>query len=247
MIDDKDNLTVLDCDRVREDISAYLDGELEANDAEKIRNHIESCNDCRELLEHFSDISLCVRQTVDIPDDLHLKIMESVNVQKAKEKISISSRMRKIGLWCGAGVAAVLCLAVINSPMFKTSMDFSAENANGKSMSYDISGGAEFDKDDGNLYATEEQVAEIENSDASNFYVSKDDKSLEDDFMSKIQCQEEAIDVPADEAETAASVNCEAYCYTSKTDCQSIVLYSKDDLSKCFFLYKRGTLVRLPK
>lgn len=246
MIDDKDNLTVLDCDRVREDISAYLDGELEANDAEKIRNHIESCNDCRELLEHFSDISLCVRQTVDIPDDLHLKIMESVNAQKAKEKISISSRMRKIGLWCGAGVAAVLCLAVINSPIFKGSMDFSAENANGKSMSYDISGGAEFDKDDGNLYASEEQVAEIENFDAVGDYISKDDKSLEDnDYLSKILSQSGATDAPCDEAETAASVNCELYC--NKSESQSAILYNKDDLSKCFFIYKRGTLVRLPK
>lgn len=245
MIDDKDNLTVLDCDRVREDISAYLDGELEANDAEKIRNHIESCNDCRELYERFSDISLCVGQTVDIPDDLHLKIMESVKAQKAKEKNGIASRVRKIGLWCGAGVAAVLCLAVINSPIFKGSIDFSAENANGKSMSYDISGGAEFDNEDGNLYAAEDRAEEIVNSEVACDYISKELISLEDNTPSKIQTQDDVIDAPADEAETASSMNCELYC--NKSESQSAILYNKDDLSKCFFIYKRGTLVRLPK
>lgn len=121
---ERDGIKGAECELVRRELSAYLDGELEDADAERIKNHIDGCDDCREVFEMLSDISEDIRSVkIDIPEDLHLHIMSAVNEEKAKdggEKAKkFNSRIRKIALWCGAGAAAIICLTLIGSPIFR--------------------------------------------------------------------------------------------------------------------------------
>ena len=131
---EKDDLRDGRCEGFLESLSAYLDGELEAAEAEKVEKHIENCPECRELFDRLSSVSEEVKGLgVEIPADLHSQIMRSVDKAKAEDdisarqkKLSFSARVHKIGLWCGAGIAAVLCLAVIGGPLVREGFSLDA-------------------------------------------------------------------------------------------------------------------------
>ncbi len=118
----------MNCGIFSELISAYLDGELEASVSEKVKSHMESCSECRKyykkLLKLSSDISLCRDEP---PHDLHGYIMKSVNAEikksREKNKKSFAARVRRMGLVCGASLAAAICLFTVGSPLLRGGFD----------------------------------------------------------------------------------------------------------------------------
>ena len=108
-----------------EAISAYIDGELSENESKKLEEHIKNCSECAETLARYRGFKAEIeKMEYEVPDDLHERIMNGIKDRiktgnaVGKKKIT-PTLSRRIGLWCGAGVAAVLCLSLIASPLFK--------------------------------------------------------------------------------------------------------------------------------
>ncbi len=94
-----------ECDRVREWLSPYLDGELDSEEQHRVESHIESCRSCREELDSL-------RKTVSL--------VRSMPVIELRRSFAISETVTKI--WDGklkslsvvtALVAACLVLVFI--------------------------------------------------------------------------------------------------------------------------------------
>ena len=68
------------CRRILGNISAYLDGELEATACDEIEQHCLTCPSCRELVEGLrDDIGLCRRAAVaPLPEAVRQRARESV-------------------------------------------------------------------------------------------------------------------------------------------------------------------------
>lgn len=102
-------------------ISAYIDGELTDDEAELVCAHLEECEDCRRYADEAQMLSDIISEgEVELPSELHDRIMSGVRAEAMKEKRK--ALVRKVGLWCGAGVAAMLCISLAASPIFKGAM-----------------------------------------------------------------------------------------------------------------------------
>jgi len=56
----------LNCKRIEELLSPYIDGELKRDDIIKVDNHFEECKKCRKLLKDFQLVKEMVRR-IEIP------------------------------------------------------------------------------------------------------------------------------------------------------------------------------------
>lgn len=117
-----------DCKSVNLYISAFIDGELKDKKANKIRNHIESCDRCRNELEIVKSIKPLVKNKIKIekaPFYLKTRIIGSIE-ELDKEK-SLIDRILPLA-WrpvYTASVAAILFLLVI-IPLYYLSSSVSA-------------------------------------------------------------------------------------------------------------------------
>ena len=132
---DNEALRSGECNDILPELSAYIDGELPEEDARRIEAHLEKCEKCRELMSELLSLSEDIAAaSVPYPADLHLRIMASLNEEMAKSRkkskiLSLGKSMKKHGKWIGAGVAAVICIALIGSPVFRGDFAFGMDDA----------------------------------------------------------------------------------------------------------------------
>lgn len=235
------NMRSSDCQSFLESVSAYLDGELDLAEREKIEYHIANCEKCRALYESFSAISSDIRSIEpEIPEELHLRIMDAV--KKADSKSSgkvagLQKKLRKWGLWIGAGVAAVFCIALLGSPIFRGGFDVKmAEGVNDAAICKgDLSGSLERD-----YYAS---------YDAKNYSMEIDDVELENSLSyyltTKVLCDEEATidDGGSDEIEEELQQICsEPMDSVNTNDCFAV---TEKSVFLSMFFPERGKLSRI--
>lgn len=65
----------MNCEQVREQISAMLDGELSENDRAFVMEHLAACPECRRVYEAFSAISDSLHDLDDVPDGFTESVM----------------------------------------------------------------------------------------------------------------------------------------------------------------------------
>ncbi|MCK4225790.1 zf-HC2 domain-containing protein [candidate division WOR-3 bacterium] len=56
----------MNCKKVEELLSSYIDGELERDDIIKVESHIKECSECKAKLEHYQSIKEMVK-SIEIP------------------------------------------------------------------------------------------------------------------------------------------------------------------------------------
>ncbi|MCD8357739.1 MAG: zf-HC2 domain-containing protein, partial [Oscillospiraceae bacterium] len=72
------------CEAWQEQISADIDGELDAAERAALQAHLASCAECRAVYEAFSALS-GAWEPEPLPDSLHEKIMERISTARAAE------------------------------------------------------------------------------------------------------------------------------------------------------------------
>jgi len=106
------------CERVADLLSEYIDGGLDAKDAEFVRAHIENCAECRKAYGELLALEKLFDEAAEeVPEGFLSSVMERV----AKEK-QIADRKkkhpfvfsRKVG---GFAIAAAVMLTVVASPL----------------------------------------------------------------------------------------------------------------------------------
>lgn len=115
---------VLPCDRVREDLPAYHDGELSIDDQVLIQGHLNECVACRleaaELAE-LGDTLRMVSSAITLAAPIHTAgrftshVLEQVRVER---QLSYATRIRELFddmhlVWAGLGATAatIICIA----------------------------------------------------------------------------------------------------------------------------------------
>ena len=76
-----------ECERIREQLSAYLDDELTEPEAEAVRAHLESCADCRAEYAAYLALSEALEPD-ELPEGLHASVMTKLapELQKSRKR-----------------------------------------------------------------------------------------------------------------------------------------------------------------
>ena len=102
-----------DCEKALELLNQYIDGELNEDDTEFVRAHIENCPDCKKAYEELLGIEKMFDEaTEDAPTELCEAVMTKIHAQKAM----IAKRRKFTKIFGGTAVAAVVSLTVLASP-----------------------------------------------------------------------------------------------------------------------------------
>lgn len=99
------------CDRVIEELSAYLDGELNAAEMAEVRAHLDGCAQCRADLDSLRQAAEGVKALprATAPADLRDKVMARLEEEPARER----SHWRHWRTWWGAAAAVVIGVAIM--------------------------------------------------------------------------------------------------------------------------------------
>lgn len=111
----------MSCREIREQLSAYLDGELSAEEAGTIRDHVESCAECGQELESLRRTVQAVAglPSVGAPADLKEKILTDLDMETG-EKSETTRVSRRRMLWPTAA-AILIALFLMYFSAFKGS------------------------------------------------------------------------------------------------------------------------------
>ncbi|MBQ7143588.1 MAG: zf-HC2 domain-containing protein [Oscillospiraceae bacterium] len=96
-----------ECERIREQLSAYLDGELTETEAETVRAHLDACPACRAEYAAYLALSEAL-EPGELPEGLH----ESVMAKLAPDIAARRKKQRLVRLRPALSVAAVLVVIV---------------------------------------------------------------------------------------------------------------------------------------
>ena len=212
------------CSISAEDISAYIDGELDGESAALVREHLEKCPECASLYNAFADISENIdieeNEEIEYPAELHSSIMARVNAEK--KTVPFAARVRRWGMIFGAGAAAVICLAVLGGPIFRGQLDLS-----GAAQMDQVAEEVEMASD---LSKSMNYKAEVANG-SSNIYYGLADE-MEAPMDNSIECEDEekaTFDACEDE-ETTTIVACDDMVEDITTDeiAKFLLLYPRD-------------------
>jgi predicted anti-sigma-YlaC factor YlaD len=100
-------------EHVGDQISAYLDGELDQPEQIEVEKHIQACPSCHQLFEELSALQIQLFDTyqhIIIPDDLEQKVMNAIH----------SSSQKSYNRWFGLSILVTLiAFSLILLPVWK--------------------------------------------------------------------------------------------------------------------------------
>ncbi len=107
------------CEKIRDLLSEYLDGELDERAAGEIRSHLASCESCRGELERLHRVSAAVKALPKVPAPKGFARRVAVRLAaEASPRVSAARRRPSAArVWIPAAAAALLALSVTLSLM----------------------------------------------------------------------------------------------------------------------------------
>jgi hypothetical protein len=97
----------MDCPKVKEHLSAYLDGELDLETTNRVRRHLGTCQACRQLLSDLEDTWTSLDALEEMPSPEN--IVEELRARIRWTVAAAGSRSRYKVWAVGASAAVVLC------------------------------------------------------------------------------------------------------------------------------------------
>ncbi len=92
----------MNCPDFQELLSAYIDDELSTQERECLERHIRQCEKCRQALNELSLVksALSALPEIEIPEDLHDRVMAAIARETGSLRSPGSGRMRRFeGFW----------------------------------------------------------------------------------------------------------------------------------------------------
>lgn len=114
----------MDCPRIQENLSAWLDGEMPAAEAEALRRHVESCAACRQMAEELRSVSTLLKGArrqaapAGLADEVQSRLEREMLMSPAAEEPEIIARMdRRLAheqrAWWPRVAAVAACVALV--------------------------------------------------------------------------------------------------------------------------------------
>lgn len=106
---------MIDCQTIRENVSAYIDAELDADARRQLHEHVAQCEDCRRLLEEMSRTAGLVRDLpgLSAPAELANGVASQVQQAIAQDERRRLLRRRVLRVARIGSMAAGLLLAAV--------------------------------------------------------------------------------------------------------------------------------------
>lgn len=100
----------MDCKWVEDNVSRYIENDLSASETQAIDAHIQSCPDCRQLLERMEKVMfLCGDLSEEVPFFLKNRLYNIIESQEP-EAPAISERTAVVLKWAVAMVGSLVLL-----------------------------------------------------------------------------------------------------------------------------------------
>ena len=102
-----------------ENLSAYLDGDLDAQETTSVEGHLDACTACQGILDELSDLTrdLNLMGQVDLPRDLWPGIVEAHEAQTRGWRGWLQANLRWMGAASLGAAAAAAALVLWLPPM----------------------------------------------------------------------------------------------------------------------------------
>jgi mycothiol system anti-sigma-R factor len=78
---------VVDCSKVLEDVYLYLDGELDDQQRQEVREHLDECSPCLRLFGVEQEVKILVRRCCgndSAPDGLRVRVLETLRTVRVE-------------------------------------------------------------------------------------------------------------------------------------------------------------------
>ncbi len=77
-----------DCRALKDQLSEFVDGELDDSLCEEIRKHMESCDNCRVMVDTLRKTVILYREAPPetVPPDVHDRLVKVLDLEKLKKK-----------------------------------------------------------------------------------------------------------------------------------------------------------------
>jgi predicted anti-sigma-YlaC factor YlaD len=108
----------MNCESIKELLSAYIDAELERYDILKVEEHIEECEKCKKILKDYQDISLSIC-SIEIPKPSEKAIKRIIMFPRRK-----IYRLRRLAV----SASFLILLGALIIPLFRTEENIAQEN-----------------------------------------------------------------------------------------------------------------------
>ena len=119
------------CERYEADLSALLDGELDAAKEEELRAHMAECPECTALYEAFSLLHADVQEP---PADLTARIMNAVRSEQSTNITPMPKKKQHWGKWLAAAACFVVIVGAVTLPRLLQQRPGAQTNAVSRSM-----------------------------------------------------------------------------------------------------------------
>lgn len=122
----------MDCDKAFEMMSLYIDGELNKEEQEKLFEHIEGCEFCKQEFESLKDMvnALKEEEFLPLPDGYHEELLTKVNGTKIERVYFDSKDKNKKRSWKKYGSIAAAGILVVFVGAMASALDFGGYNQN---------------------------------------------------------------------------------------------------------------------
>jgi anti-sigma factor RsiW len=83
----------MNCREAERHLPGYVDGANDSKDHARVRGHLENCGDCREQLERYRRLAVCLAslEPVEVPEDLAVRIR--IQAAQVRPEITFGRRM----------------------------------------------------------------------------------------------------------------------------------------------------------
>lgn len=122
----------MDCDKAFEMMSLYIDGELNKEEQEKLFEHINGCDYCKQEFEVLKNLvgKLKEEEFLPLPEGYHQELMTKVNDTKIENVNFGKKDKKKKRSWKKYGSIAAAGLLVVVVGAAASSLDFEGYNQN---------------------------------------------------------------------------------------------------------------------
>lgn len=151
----------MNCDDIKENITLYIDNELEADEMILIKNHIEHCDSCKKEYEEYKKLIDILHNLTDEepPKGYCKRLHEKLLKTKLQEKSSFRFKLMKYG-----SIAAAFVLVI--SAVYVASLGNGLRGGMSKNQSYDMAPSeapSTAESKDGSYAGNEEYKISVEN------------------------------------------------------------------------------------
>lgn len=111
----------MDCQEILELLPLYIEGELEKNEENAVKEHLKTCEKCKEELKFLESI---LKETAHLPEiepseDFHAKLKEKLKTAKQVKTIDVKKAFKAFRVAAVSAAVIAVCVTALNSGFYK--------------------------------------------------------------------------------------------------------------------------------